>query len=284
MSKMVGKKFELIATATAAALLLVAIPDCSAFPPAPDHVFYGMVRDEMGNPLNLKRAEVFLETATGTQVKTAVAPGGAPGVNYKLAVPMDAGLTADAYKPTALQPTVSFKIWVRIGGVRYLPIQMKGDYSHLGEPGQRTHLDLTLGEDSDNDGLPDAWERALISSLGGNKTLADINPNDDADGDGLSNLQEYLAGTYAFDPKDGFTLNILRTVGANPVLEFLAITGHSYSVLASDNLHDWNKVSFRMGGSISQAAENYYANDTRNVQVEAVSATGQSSFYKLIVN
>ena len=30
----------------------------------------------------------------------------------------------------------------------------------LGKPSETTRLDLTLGEDSDGDGLPDAWERA----------------------------------------------------------------------------------------------------------------------------
>jgi hypothetical protein len=48
---------------------------------------------------------------------------------------------------------------------------MKGDLSKLGEPGKRTHLDLTLGEDLDGDGIPDAWERALLAALGGNRTL-----------------------------------------------------------------------------------------------------------------
>ena len=92
---------------------------------------------------------------------------------------MAAGLTADAYKPTALSPLVPFKIYVRIGQVNYLPIQMKGNYAELGQPSGRTRLDLTLGEDLDGDGLPDAWERAILALLGPGKGLGDVNPNDD---------------------------------------------------------------------------------------------------------
>src|SRR5688572_20337734 len=161
-----------------------------AFPPAPDHIFYGIVRDELGNPLNFAAAELVLETDSGVQLKTRIVNGVQPGVNYHLVVPMDAGITDDLYKPTALRPTVPLKFAVRIKQVRYVPIEMRGDYTRLGEPGQRTRLDLTLGEDSDGDGLPDAWERAL---LGEGKTLADIKPGDDSDGDGIRNLQEYIA-------------------------------------------------------------------------------------------
>lgn len=267
------------------ALLASSVPALRSFPPAPDHTVLGMVRDEMGRPLPPNNTQVLLETTSGVQVKGEIVNGLEPGANYRLSIPMDAGITADPYKPTALKPSVPFKMWVRINGVRYLPIQMKGDYSHLGEPSKRTQIDLTLGEDADGDGLPDAWERALNSMTGGKRTLADINANGDDDGDGLSNLQEYLAGTYAFDPKDGFSLAIVgNTVDNNPVLEFLAIAGHSYSVLASNDLNDWRPVPFRPVGSNGQPTAGYYATDTRNLQVEAVSPEGRAAFYKLMVN
>lgn len=46
-----------------------------------------------------------------------------------------------------------------------------------------------VNADSDNDGLPDAWELAEFGEIGL------YGANDDPDGDGLTNLQEYLAGT-----------------------------------------------------------------------------------------
>ena len=46
--------------------------------------------------------------------------------------------------------------------------------------------------DSDNDGLPDAWEMANFGTLS-------FGANDDPDRDGFSNLQEYLAGSNPMD-------------------------------------------------------------------------------------
>lgn len=250
-----------------------------AFPPAPNHTFYGVVRDEMGDPIVVTNAVVTLETITGVQVKTTVTPNLAPGMNYRLSVPMDSGLTSDNYKPTALRPTVSFTIKVKIGTVTYLPLELHGSYANLGKPAQRTHLDLTLGEDSDGDGLPDAWERALIDMLGGGLTLADIRPGDDSDHDGMTNLQEYLAGTYAFDPEDGFRLAVAGQQNGHPLLEFLAIRGRTYTLLASSNLTAWAAVPFRVeaDGTNAPLRESYAATDVSLLRVEAVVPQEKSS-------
>lgn len=256
-----------------------------AYPPSPHHTIYGTVRDEWGNPLVVTNAEVLLETLTGVQLKTMVVPRLMPDANYRLQVPMDAGLTADAYKPTALRPTVAFRLKVRIGLTIYLPIEMAVNYSNLGKPAQSTRLDLTLGEDVDGDGLPDAWERALLATLGGDLTLQDIHPNDDADNDGLSNLHEYLAGTYAFDPEDGFRLAIVDAVNGNPVLEFLSIRGRSYALEASQDLQTWVPARFRL---LSDAPDMpgrdfYQATDVRLQRVEALPPDGETAprlFYR----
>ena len=217
-----------------------------AFPPSPNHTIYGMVRDELGNPIRVTNAVVILETTTGVQVKTTVIPDLAPGMNYRLSVPMDAGLTSDAYKPTALRPQVSFRMKVVIGSTTYLPIELHGNYVNLGKPAQKTHLDLTMGVDSVGDGLPDAWKRELIAMLGLNCGLQDIKPGDDADGDGMSNLAEYIAGTYAFDSTDNLSLEIVGMNQGNPLMDFTAIRGRTYTVLASTNMTDWAVVNFRM--------------------------------------
>ena len=251
----------------------------AAYPPAPHHLFYGMVRDEFGSPI-AAGAEVILETLGGVQIKTTVIPNLEPGVNYRLAVPMDAGITADLYKPTALRPTVPFLVRVRIGTVNYLPIEMIGDMSRMGQPGQRTLLNLTLGEDTDGDGLPDAWERLL------NADLTKVKPGDDTDRDGLTNLQEYLAGTYAFDPKDGFTLNIVRMNGERPVLEFTAIRGRTYTLQGSPDLKTWTTQSFRIPaeGADAPTRGSYPAADVRKLQVESITAEGKPvpRFFRLM--
>jgi len=271
-------RFTRRSSAPCLTLLALLLPFAArAFPPAPHHTLYGSVRDEMGAPLQVANAIVVLETATGVQIKTAVVPNLAPGMNYRLPVPMDAGLTADNYRPTALRPSVSFRMKVLIGGVTYLPMEAKANYANLGKPAQSTRLDLTLGEDSDGDGLPDAWERALIDSLGGNLTLADIRPGDDSDGDGLTNLQEYLAGTYAFDPRDGFRLDIVGISNGGPVLEFMAIRGRTYTLHGSADLVTWTPIDFRIadGTPTAPLMNAYSATDARILRLEAEVPAGQ---------
>ena len=251
-----------------------------AYPPAPHHLFYGAVRNEFGAPINVPGTEIILETSSSTAVKTEVVPALEPGVDYRLAVPMDAGITADPYKATALRPTVPFVIRVRIGEVTYLPIEMVGDLSRMGQPGERTRLNLTMGEDLDGDGLPDAWERMI------NQDITQVNPGDDADQDGLNNQQEYLAGTYAFDSEDGFRLDVSRMNGETPVLEFMAIRGHTYSVLGSDDLQEWTELEFKEAGQdpTVPAIRHYTAAGVRMMQIEPVRPADATSvrFFKLL--
>jgi hypothetical protein len=260
------RSVSLKGTILAAVLMALGL---QAFPPAPHHLLYGSVRDEMGEPLVNEGSEIFLETATGIVLPGVIAPGTEPGVNYEIRVPMDSGVTADAYKPTALSPTVPFRIKVKIGSTVYLPLQMRANYANLGKPALSTRLDLTLGEDLDGDGLPDAWERALLALSGAGGTIESLKPGDDFDGDGLSNLQEYIAGTYAFDPQDGFRLQIISGTNAVPRLKFLAITSRSYSLLASTNLQTWTPMTFKLSGSAGSApVQSYSAQDVRPVEIE----------------
>lgn len=270
----------------AGAATLVCLGVAHAFPPAPSHLIYGMVRGELGDPITATNATVVLTTSAGTTLETALVPNQSPGQNYRLVIPMDSGITADAYKPTALRPTVPFQLSVTIGNTSYLPIEMSGNLWSLGQPAGETRLDLTLGEDTDGDGLPDAWERAILALLGGGD-LSDINPGDDSDGDGLSNLNEYIAGTYAFDPEDGYSLGIVEVNGDQPVLEFTAIKGRSYSIIGSSDLKTWSKVSFNIPteGEHATYREVYQATDVRTLRVEsAPAADGKPfGFYRLIV-
>jgi len=230
---------------TALAAGLVAALSAFAFPPAPHHEVYGLVRDEQGNPIATGGSKVLLEVEGSVLASTSIGLGGEPGVNYRLTISLDSGTTGDLYKPTALRPTVPFRMRVQMGNVTYLPIELTGAANLLTRPGESSRVDLTLGVDSDGDGLPDAWERALIAAGGGPRTLADIRPGDDDDRDGLTNLQEYLAGTYAFDPADGFALTLRATENGRSLLDFTAIRGRSYSIEASTDLATWSPVPFK---------------------------------------
>src|SRR6185369_5788412 len=105
---------------------LLSLVAALAFPPAPHHTLYGMVRNQFGDPLNISPSGVFLETPTGVQLLAGVVNNLEPGVNYRLEVPMDSGTSGDtnAYQPTALKPFFPFKLKVLIGQTTYVPIQM----------------------------------------------------------------------------------------------------------------------------------------------------------------
>jgi len=237
------KMKNMIKLMLAGVFLLPVLVD--AFPPAPHHVFYGVVRDEMGRPLEGANVEVLFETSSGRLVRTGVGPGWSPGINYRMRVPMDSGTTADLYNPVAMRYEMPYKIRVQVGSQVYLPIEMVGDLGKIGKPGKATLLNLTLGEDSDGDGMPDAWERALLAQ---GQTLEDINPNDDTDGDGMSNLDEYISGNYAFDKDDGLRLDIVARVEEGTVLEFMGIQGRTYTIKGSPDLEEWSELVFQVDG------------------------------------
>ena len=269
-----------------AALLGVLGHRALAFPPLPHHTVYWLVRDEFGNPLISPGTELTLETLAGTAITTTVVPGIEAGVNYRIEVPVDAGLTADLYRPTAMRPTAPFRIRVKIAGRTYVPLEMKANMALLGQPAQSSRVDLTLGEDTDGDGLPDGWERSVIAAGNLGLTLEGLKPGDRLNGNSLSVLQAYLAGTYAWDPKDGFRLDIVQFDGLNPVLEFLALRGRSYSVIGSDDLVTWVPASFQIqGASASGSVSFYQSSQLKQVRVTVPSDSGKAppKFFKLLV-
>lgn len=253
------------------------------FPPAPHHLLYGVVRDETGQPLILDNAQVLLQTPSGEIIGSPVRFGRAPGVNYTLAVPMDAGLIDGVHKRTAMQPHARFTMRVVVRNEIFLPLELVGELREIGRPGEKTRLDLTLGVDLDGDGLPDAWEQQLLSELDG---LDEVNPGDDADGDGLTNLEEYLSGSYAGDGEDEFALDIVGLNDGTPVLEFRALRGRTYSVEASTDLVTWEAVGFRMEGEAEASTQDHYgATDVRDIRIEVPAGSsdrGDYQFFKLI--
>jgi hypothetical protein len=257
--------------------MLLLSPLIHAFPPAPYHQIKGMVRTALGEPLYVEGATVVFESAAGISIQGYIAENPEPGINYQLRIPMDAGLTEDAYKATALQPWVPFTMKVVVGGLTYLPMEMNGNLARLGEPTGISLINLTLGVDLDGDGLPDEWELLLAKSLGGDLGIADILPGDDPDADGINNLAEYRAGTYAYDPEDGFRLNMVLADGGSSLLEFMAIRGHRYSLYTSTDLEDWVPAGFLIPAKADglNVYESYLADDVGIVRVQVVTPEGE---------
>jgi hypothetical protein len=265
---------------------------CLAFPPAPYHVIFGQVRDEYGLPLTVENAQIILtiestNPALRTEIVGDITPDLEPGVNYRLNLPMDSLIRPDLYKPTALMPAAPFRLRVKIGNVTYLPMEMSANFANLGKPAQTTRINLTLGVDANNDGLPDAWQQLLIDMLGPG---AKIGPNDDADGDGISNLNEYLAGTYAFDPSDGFRISILPgTGGTNPaMLEFTVVNPRTYTVMGSTNLVNWAPLNFKIpaDGPAAPTLPYFQATDVHTLRAQPIFPPGPTPskyFFKVQV-
>ena len=97
-------------------------------------------------------------------------------------------------------------------------------------------------QDSDNDGLPDAWE--IAHGLDPNNA-ADANV--DTDGDGLTNLQEYMAGTDPRNPLSELKLDVVSSGSAsstNVVIGFEGVAGKSYTIEFSGALSSgWSRLT-----------------------------------------
>jgi hypothetical protein len=99
-------------------------------------------------------------------------------------------------------------------------------------------------------------------------------------------LQEYLAGTYAFDPSDGFRLTVTRINAGASDLQFLAIRGRTYSIQSSTNLQQWTAVTFGVvtGGTAGALQSSYAATDVRTLNVRVPFQAGATNrFFRALV-
>jgi hypothetical protein len=172
------------------------------------------------------------------------------------------------------------------GNVSYLPIQMQGTAWTVGDPAGSTRIDLTLGIDSDGDGLPDAWEEEAMrtDSSGRFNSLASIKPGDDSDGDGLTNLQEYIAGTYAMDSTDGLFLKVISVANGVAKLEFLAIDKRTYQLKSSTDLKVFSEQPFSFSTTAANPVASYLATDTRMMEIYVNVGEAPSKIFQLYAN
>ena len=261
----------------------LALPAAWAFPPAPYHTIFGTVRDEFGRPLNNGEGTIILNGATAEIVRAPSDPSIALGVNYTLHVPMDAGTSAQLYAVTAMRPLLPFTIKVVIGGVNYVPIQIAGKTWNMGKPSERTRLDLTLGVDSNNDGLPDAWQQAVIDAdtTGKLKSINDVRPGDDLSGNGLTNLQKFLTGVNALDKLDGVKLEVIDVSNGIARLRFMGITGRTYTIRSSLDTKTWTDQAFSTEPSAANPSTIYRPEAVQPVDVYVAWPSTSHGYFQL---
>ena len=92
--------------------------------------------------------------------------------------------------------------------------------------------------DSDNDGLPDAWELENFGTLDRDGTL-------DFDNDGLTDREEYIVGANPKDAASGMPPMAVESTGDTFRVQFPTVAGRVYTVMARANLTsgDWTAVT-----------------------------------------
>ena len=245
------------------------------------------MRDQTGQLITAQSAAVVFQKGTAESGRTDITKILLPDQNYELSVRIDAARpSTNLYTASAVAAQGPFSLLVEMGGRKYYPIEVKGNLT-AGKGGERVRLDLTLGEDLDGDGLPDAWEQWQLYQAGifpeeNGWDLAKLDKAGDLDGDGQSNWLEYLAGTFAGDATERFELKIKEKVASTVSFEFFGITGKTYTMERSTDLKTWVRVPFAAG--TAAAALSYSAGAVGVLPATCAAAADEpSAHYRLAV-
>ena len=214
--------------------------------PQPPTVVYGQIRDEYGQPMDGGVEVAVLDLSNASNECGTYLLDGAifVGVNYRITVPLEDGVPL--VRPNATVSGRNGKLAVRMDGVDQATVPA-GTFT-IPEPGVALRLDLSIAQDSDGDGLPDAWEELMVAWSGGMfSSIEDIDPDGDPDGDGMSTYREYLAGTLPFLATDIF--EIVRfdphSETGRIALSFSTVAGRKYHLLVSSTAadNDWLRAA-----------------------------------------
>ncbi|MFT7302963.1 MAG: hypothetical protein ACI8UZ_001801 [Akkermansiaceae bacterium] len=258
-------KFHPILTA-----LFFMVSGVQAFPPAPYYKLYGVVRDQVGQTITAEGASLILLKGAEEIGRTAIYSDLRIDLNYELKIRIDANRPAtQLYNETAITAEGPFSLVVEMNGLLFYPIEVNGNLT-AGKGGESVRLDLNLGVDSDDDGLPDTWEEWQLYQAGyfpdeNGWDLSLIDRDGDFDKDGQSNWAEYVAGTFAGDRSDRFELAIKEKTEARVRFEFFAIVGKTYTIERSADGVTWSPAPF----SLTETGERFAAQRAESVAIRS---------------
>jgi hypothetical protein len=131
-------------------------------------------------------------------------------------------------------PPISYnRQTVTLDGQPLALVNTAGEFAPgLNSRGRVERIDLQLGtlpEDSDGNGLPDAWELQYFGKIG-------VDPRDDADGDGMDNQAEFRAGTNPRDPDSQFAVIHIEVTAGGVVIEWSSEPGRRYQLRRASSL------------------------------------------------
>lgn len=262
-------------------------PRLAAYPPAPYYTIYGLVRDQVGATLNAQGADLILLRDGAEIARTRILSEVLGDLNYELNMSIDASRgSSRIYANRALPAQGVYSLVVEMNGQKFYPIEVAGTL-RTGQGGERVRLDLTLGADTNADGLPDAWQEWVLYQAGripgtAAWNISLITKSGDFDGDGINNFDEYVAGTFAGDATERFELKIVGKSASAVSFEFYAITGKIYTIEESTDLTTWTTAPFSTtpGGPTAK----YFRSPAIGVQPGVVALTpGSARFYRLTV-
>lgn len=260
-----------------------------AFPPAPFYTIYGDVRNPYGELVPPEGAVVIVYRNGSELLRQTLTRTDHLDYNYQVRLRIDMMRAATgSYSSIALNPGATFSVAVNIGGQLHYPIGVSVPQG-VGNPAERTRLDLVLGVDSDGDGLPDAWEEAQLYHAGylpgpDGWDLSLIDRDGDLDGDGLSNWAEYIAGTYALDASSTLELEVREFFEGGVRLDFYALYGKIYTLEVSTDLDEWVPSPFALSEAGAQNATNaFYRSETTGITSIYTMGNDDRVFYRLTV-
>ena len=214
-------------TAIVGAFLALGAAVAVAGLPRPMVVYYGQACDAYGQVYK-GGADVILKRGDQEVARCTIAGTLGTGVNFAVRVPYDGdpGDTAN-YVEWAVDEGDLLDVWISdAAGVRKVE---SCEVPPVGKAGETVALRIMAGEDSDGDGMLDAWERANGLDPGDPSDAAK-----DLDGDGQSNRDEFLAGTLPWHAEDVFAA---EASGFTPTgmyrLTFQSVYGKVYTVASA---------------------------------------------------